>query len=64
MARINVNLSKIKYNAKVLQTILERKQIHFTPVVKCVAGDERIVSTIQSLVLHTLLNLDLIILND
>ena len=43
MARINVNLSKIKYNAKVLQTILERKQIHFTPVVKCVAGDERIV---------------------
>ena len=30
MARINVNLSKIKYNAKVLQTILERKQIHFT----------------------------------
>ena len=49
MARINVNLSKIKYNAKVLQTVLERKNIHFTPVVKCVAGDKRIVSTIESL---------------
>ena len=49
MARIKVNLSKIQYNAKVLQTLLERRQIHFTPVVKCVAGDERIVSTIKSL---------------
>lgn len=64
MARIKVNLSKIQYNAKVLQTLLERRQIHFTPVVKCVAGDERIVSTIKSLELHTLLNQELIILKD
>ncbi|MBE9454672.1 alanine racemase, partial [Staphylococcus epidermidis] len=49
MANVHVNLSKIKYNAKVLQSLLERKHIHFTPVIKCVAGDKRIVSSIKSL---------------
>ena len=44
MANVRVNLSKIKYNAKVLQSLLERRHIHFTPVIKCVAGDKRIVS--------------------
>lgn len=38
MANVRVNLSKIKYNAKVLQSLLERRHIHFTPVIKCVAG--------------------------
>ncbi len=49
MANVRVNLSKIKYNAKVLQSLLERRHIHFTPVIKCVAGDKRIVSSIKSL---------------
>ena len=49
MANVRVNLSKIKYNAKVLQSLLECKQIHFTPVIKCVAGDKHIVSSIKSL---------------
>lgn len=49
MAKININLSKIQYNARVLQKLLEQRQIQFTPVVKCVAGDKHIVSTIKEL---------------
>ena len=63
MAR-KVNLSKIQYNAKVLQTLLERRQIHFTCSKMCFAGDERIVSTIKSLGITHFAESKLIILKD
>lgn len=34
MAQLNINLSKIEYNARVLQQMLTRKHIHLTPVLK------------------------------
>ena len=40
---------KLNIMPKVLQSLLECKQIHFTPVIKCVAGDKHIVSSIKSL---------------
>ncbi|MCD9066936.1 alanine/ornithine racemase family PLP-dependent enzyme [Staphylococcus pasteuri] len=49
MANLKINLSKIQYNAKVLQTILDSKQIHFTPVIKSIAGDRQIVQKLIDL---------------
>src|SRR5699024_7328579 len=48
MAQLKVNLSKIKYNAYILNTLLKQHHIHFTPVLKCVAGDRKIVETLKS----------------
>lgn len=53
MAQININLSKIEYNAEALRTLLEENDIHLTPVIKCIAGDSRIIETlIQSGITH------------
>lgn len=49
MANININLSKIQYNAKVLQTILDAKHIQFTPVIKSIAGDRQVVQKLIDL---------------
>ena len=49
MAKININLSKIKYNAMTLNTLLKQHHIAFTPVIKCVAGDKTIVETLKSI---------------
>lgn len=49
MAILNIQLSKIKYNAKVLQAICEAKQIMFVPVIKCIAGDAVIVEALKDL---------------
>lgn len=49
MANIKINLSKIQYNAKVLQTILDAKHIQFTPVIKSIAGDLQIVQKLIEL---------------
>lgn len=46
MAQININLSKIEYNADALRTLLENNDIHLTPVIKCIAGDSRIIETL------------------
>ncbi|PHK50168.1 alanine/ornithine racemase family PLP-dependent enzyme [Staphylococcus edaphicus] len=47
MAQIKVNLSKIKYNAQVLSSLFNENHIRFTPVIKCVGGDKRIVQTLK-----------------
>ncbi len=49
MAHVNINISKIKYNAKVLQTVFQSKNMQFTPVVKCIAGDRTIVESLKAL---------------
>lgn len=49
MAHLKINLSKIQYNALVLKSILEKRYIHFTPVIKCVAGDKKIVDTLSAI---------------
>ncbi|CAC7505151.1 alanine racemase [Staphylococcus aureus] len=49
MAHVNINISKIKYNAKVLQTVFQSKNIQFTPVIKCIAGDRTIVESLKAL---------------
>ncbi|MCD8910618.1 alanine/ornithine racemase family PLP-dependent enzyme [Staphylococcus gallinarum] len=47
MAQVKINLSKIQYNASVLQSIFTSHNIQFTPVIKCVGGDRRIVETLK-----------------
>lgn len=49
MAKININLSKIKYNAMTLNSLLKQHHIAFTPVIKCVAGDNTIVEMLKSI---------------
>lgn len=49
MAHIDINLSKIAYNAKMLCSLLEEQDIQLTPVVKCVAGDTQIIETLIQL---------------
>lgn len=49
MAKIKVNLSKIKYNAMTLSALLSQHHIDFTPVIKCVAGDEKIVEMFKNI---------------
>lgn len=49
MANISINLSKIAYNAEVLHSLLAEQDIHFTPVVKCVAGDKKILEMLIDL---------------
>ena len=49
MAHVSINISKIKYNAKVLQTIFQNKNMQFTPVIKCIAGDRMIVNSLKDL---------------
>lgn len=49
MAHVNINISKIKYNAKVLQTVFQSKNMQFTPVIKCIAGDRTIVESLKAL---------------
>ncbi|MQH79998.1 alanine racemase, partial [Escherichia coli] len=48
MAHVNINISKIKYNAKVLQTVFQSKNMQFTPVIKCIAGDRTIVESLKA----------------
>ena len=54
MAKIKVNLSKIKYNAMTLSALLNQHHIDFTPVIKCVAGDEKSLKCLKILALHML----------
>ncbi|MGA4514639.1 alanine racemase [Staphylococcus caledonicus] len=49
MAHIDINLSKIVYNAEMLRSLLEEQDIQLTPVVKCVAGDTQIIETLIQL---------------
>ncbi|PTE67926.1 alanine racemase [Staphylococcus devriesei] len=49
MAHIDINLSKIAYNAEMLRSLLEEQDIQLTPVVKCVAGDTQIIETLIQL---------------
>lgn len=49
MAQVKINLSKIKYNAQVLSSIFNQNHIRFTPVIKCVGGDNRIVETLKEI---------------
>ncbi|MBE5673969.1 ornithine racemase SfnaC [Staphylococcus sp. SS35] len=49
MAHVSINISKIKYNAKVLQTIFQNNNMQFTPVIKCIAGDRMIVNSLKDL---------------
>ncbi|MBI5973442.1 alanine racemase [Staphylococcus caledonicus] len=49
MAHIDINLSKIAYNAEMLCSLLEEQDIQLTPVVKCVAGDTQIIETLIQL---------------
>lgn len=49
MARLNINTSKIKYNARVLKAIFDNKNMQFTPVIKCIAGDKYIINELKSL---------------
>lgn len=46
MAHVNINLSKIAYNAEALGNLLDEQDIHFTPVIKCIAGDTQIIQTL------------------
>ena len=47
--QLTINLSKIQYNAKVLLTLLNEHHVHFTPVTKCIAGDQVIVNELKKL---------------
>lgn len=47
MVQLQINLSKIQYNAKVLLSTLAEHDINFTPVIKCVAGDKRIIEVLK-----------------
>ncbi|PTF04495.1 alanine racemase [Staphylococcus devriesei] len=49
MAHIDINLSKIAYNAEMLRSLLEEQDIQLTPVIKCVAGDTQIIETLIQL---------------
>lgn len=47
MSRIVINLSKIEYNAHVLKTLFDSKNIAITPVIKSIAGDEYIIKRLM-----------------
>lgn len=49
MVNLQINLSKIQYNAKVLLSTLAEHDINFTPVIKCVAGDKRIIEVLKNI---------------
>ncbi|MDN8748618.1 ornithine racemase SfnaC, partial [Staphylococcus aureus] len=49
MAHVNINISNIKYKAKVIQTDFQSKNMQFTPVIKCIAGDRTIVESLKAL---------------
>ncbi len=49
MAHVNINISKIKYNAKVLQTVFQSKNMQFLLVIKCIARDRTIVESLKAL---------------
>ncbi|WP_436854820.1 alanine/ornithine racemase family PLP-dependent enzyme [Staphylococcus caeli] len=49
MAQVQINLSKIKYNAQVLSLLFQQHQMRFTPVIKCVGGDRRIVEILKDI---------------
>lgn len=49
MAHIDINLSKIAYNAEMLRSLLEEQDIQLMPVIKCVAGDTQIIETLIQL---------------
>jgi len=49
MAQVNINLSKIKYNAQILSLLFQQHQMRFTPVIKCVGGDRRIVEILKDI---------------
>lgn len=49
MAEIKINLSKIQYNAQVLLSIFQQNHMQFTPVIKCVGGDRKIVETLKQI---------------
>lgn len=47
MVQLNICLSKIKYNALILQHIFDKRDIHLTPVIKSIAGDIQIVNALM-----------------
>ncbi|MGW9856004.1 ornithine racemase [Staphylococcus hominis] len=47
MSRIVINLSKIEYNAHVLKTLFDSKNIAIIPVIKSIAGDEHIIKRLM-----------------
>ncbi|WP_251518092.1 MULTISPECIES: alanine racemase [unclassified Staphylococcus] len=49
MAQLKIDLSKIQYNAHILRDMCKRSHIHFTPVVKGVGGDERIIQSLAEI---------------
>ncbi|ARJ50329.1 alanine racemase [Staphylococcus lutrae] len=42
MPQLHINLSKIKYNAMILQQMLAEKDVRMVPVTKCTGGDVKI----------------------
>lgn len=49
MAHLNINLSKIQYNALTIQRLLAHRDIHMTPVLKCIAADQRIIQCLNEI---------------
>ncbi|MDK9866119.1 MULTISPECIES: alanine/ornithine racemase family PLP-dependent enzyme [Staphylococcus] len=49
MAQLQINLSKIQYNAHVLNALCSQNNICFTPVTKCVAGDSKIIEVLKDI---------------
>ncbi|MEP9852366.1 alanine racemase [Staphylococcus aureus] len=49
MANLQINLSKIQYNALILNSLFNQHKINFIPVTKCVAGDRRIIKTLKNI---------------
>ncbi|MDG0844577.1 alanine racemase [Staphylococcus equorum] len=49
MARLQINLSKVQYNAHVLNSLFSQNNICFTPVTKCVGGDSKIIEALKDI---------------
>ncbi|UXR75848.1 MULTISPECIES: alanine racemase [unclassified Staphylococcus] len=49
MSQIHINLSKIKYNAVLLQQMLYQRRIRMIPVAKCMADDEKVHQLLRDL---------------
>lgn len=49
MAQLKIDLSKIQYNAHILRDMCRRSYVHFTPVVKGVGGDDRIIQSLAEI---------------
>lgn len=54
MPQIHINLSKIKYNAMVLQHMLAEQGIRMIPVTKCMGGDPKVRQQFREMGFNTL----------